>query len=356
MLTVSDQIVLLFSGFGSFNCLLLALYFLSRRPLELRHIFLGLALAALALRVFKATIKAFNPDISVILLEVGLIACALIGPLMLFHALAATDRLARHPVAWQLHLLGLFAALVTGNLIFPYHLLSGGVQTVVYTAITLEWVLYQSLALWTLRGPLREFLWNARSVERENILAVATVLGTWLISLGYLAASHSFYLLATLMLSVLLLCGAVAAFLLTRKRPKYGGKTIERPNERIAELERIMAQTRMFTNPDLTIAGAAKRLNQPKAQLSQLLNEALQMTFSEYVNKLRVEEAMTLLQRDPDQSVDEVATASGFNSQSTFYAAFKKVAGTTPGAFKRSLKPENDFREDLSAMRDDVTK
>jgi AraC-like DNA-binding protein len=54
------------------------------------------------------------------------------------------------------------------------------------------------------------------------------------------------------------------------------------------------------------------------------------------VNHYRIEKAKSLLLQS-DQQVSRICYDVGFNSKSTFYAAFKKVTGVTPGAFRKQF-------------------
>jgi AraC family transcriptional regulator len=57
-----------------------------------------------------------------------------------------------------------------------------------------------------------------------------------------------------------------------------------------------------------------------------------------YVLRRRVERAAELL-RATDASISEVALAVGFSSQSHFTSAFRRLTGTTPGAYQRLQRP-----------------
>ena len=58
-------------------------------------------------------------------------------------------------------------------------------------------------------------------------------------------------------------------------------------------------------------------------------------SFFDYVNGWRIEEAKPLI-RNGEQTVLAIAYEVGFNSRSSFYAAFKKQTGVTPSAYKSS--------------------
>ncbi len=59
---------------------------------------------------------------------------------------------------------------------------------------------------------------------------------------------------------------------------------------------------------------------------------------SEYINRMRVRYARQLLETDSDLSIEAIGDTCGFNSRSTFFAAFKNCYDITPGDFRRALK------------------
>jgi AraC-like DNA-binding protein len=85
------------------------------------------------------------------------------------------------------------------------------------------------------------------------------------------------------------------------------------------------------------------RLGVSENYLSQTLNEKLGRNFFDFVNAWRVDEAKRLL-RENDGPVLAIALEVGFNSRSTFNAAFKKHGGGTPSQFRadaRAARPES---------------
>ena len=73
--------------------------------------------------------------------------------------------------------------------------------------------------------------------------------------------------------------------------------------------------------------------------VSQTINAGLQTTFFDYINQRRVEAAMKLMQSDASsrEAILDIALEVGFNSTSTFYNAFRKVTGQTPGAYRQRM-------------------
>jgi len=62
------------------------------------------------------------------------------------------------------------------------------------------------------------------------------------------------------------------------------------------------------------------------------------MSFFDYVNQYRIEHARALLIELDGKSnaILSIAFAVGFNSNSAFYAAFRKCVGQTPAQYRRA--------------------
>ena len=106
---------------------------------------------------------------------------------------------------------------------------------------------------------------------------------------------------------------------------------------RIADkLNRVMAQQKLFLQPNLTMPQLASAIPVSPNYLSQTLNCHYRCNFFDYINALRIDYAKNLL-TDPSNtglSVLDIAMASAFNSRSTFYNAFKQIVGMTPAQYK----------------------
>lgn len=65
-----------------------------------------------------------------------------------------------------------------------------------------------------------------------------------------------------------------------------------------------------------------------------MLQENSGFKLADYLNNLRLEHAISLLKENPDHTIQAIATDSGFNNMSTFYALFKQKLGMTPSQYK----------------------
>jgi AraC-like DNA-binding protein/ketosteroid isomerase-like protein len=122
--------------------------------------------------------------------------------------------------------------------------------------------------------------------------------------------------------------------------PKYAKSGLS--NEQLLEykirLERVMRSQQAYLRSDLTLPKLAEAINCSVNHLSQVINSGCGMSFFDYLNQFRIEHAKGLLS-DLDGKGDailNVAFTVGFNSNSAFYAAFKKCVGRTPAQYRRS--------------------
>jgi AraC-like DNA-binding protein len=86
----------------------------------------------------------------------------------------------------------------------------------------------------------------------------------------------------------------------------------------------------------LTLQNLAERCASSPRDLSQAINQTFGIGFPSWVNGFRLGEAQTLL-AESDRKVADVAFEVGFNSLSSFNAAFKERIGLTPTAWRKKL-------------------
>jgi len=99
-------------------------------------------------------------------------------------------------------------------------------------------------------------------------------------------------------------------------------------------LEKQLSQG-LFQDNELSLAKLAEASELNIHLASKAINECSGGNFYDWVNLYRVEKAKSLL-LESNAQVSKVCYDVGFNSKSTFYAAFKKVTGMTPGAYRKN--------------------
>ena len=84
----------------------------------------------------------------------------------------------------------------------------------------------------------------------------------------------------------------------------------------------------------ILIEDTAEYLRISPSYLSRLFKKEIGVSFGEYVNKLKIEEAASLLLYT-EYSDTEISNLLAFSSQSYFIKVFKKYMGTTPKKYKK---------------------
>lgn len=107
----------------------------------------------------------------------------------------------------------------------------------------------------------------------------------------------------------------------------------------VARLRVLMAERHPHRDPELTLAALAQRAGLSPHHLSQVLNERLQTSFADLVNRARVDDVCELLVRPESErlTLEAVAREAGFNSRSAFYQAFRKFRGMTPSQYRAGI-------------------
>lgn len=103
------------------------------------------------------------------------------------------------------------------------------------------------------------------------------------------------------------------------------------------QLIQLIHEEKLYLNPDITLNLVANRMNVSLNHLSQVINETLHKNFNQLINEYRIEEVKRQL-ADEDKPLLTIAYASGFNSKSAFNRIFKEIEGTTPSAYRKTLK------------------
>lgn len=80
----------------------------------------------------------------------------------------------------------------------------------------------------------------------------------------------------------------------------------------------------------------AEDLNTNTRYISAVVNVRFHMNYTSYVNKFRIQEAMSMLvdKRFQDLNMEEISDMVGFSNRQSFYASFYKINGITPREYK----------------------
>ncbi len=111
------------------------------------------------------------------------------------------------------------------------------------------------------------------------------------------------------------------------------------------KLLELFVDQSIYKNPELKITDLSELLNTNRTYISKHINTEYSCTFSDFVNRYRVEEAKKLLSSNSSiyYSLNYISEKSGFGSMGSFMRVFRDSQGITPGQYRdrQKLKMEN---------------
>ena len=114
---------------------------------------------------------------------------------------------------------------------------------------------------------------------------------------------------------------------------KVGGMKTEQRRQLMVEMDRLMKVEHLFLQENLKLSDLAEHLHTNRTYVYEALklmeSEGVE-SFSDYVNRYRVDYSLQLLRETPKISIEQLSFACGFASKTAFYTNFKKKVGVTP--------------------------
>jgi AraC-like DNA-binding protein len=119
--------------------------------------------------------------------------------------------------------------------------------------------------------------------------------------------------------------------------------TDERLIRTATKLTRALNTDKLYADNTLSLRKLSDVTGVTKNHISETLSQHLGANFFDFVNSHRAAEAERLL-GETDLTILEIGLEVGFNSRSTFNAAFKKHVGSTPSSYRANAadaRPQN---------------
>ncbi len=190
-----------------------------------------------------------------------------------------------------------------------------------------------------------------RGADTDRFQLAPQAAGLWAISAGLSYNIRDDYKLLEI---GMIIYDALYSWLKYLQREKHTGDPVEqlllqRLNRYIADKtaakQRIPAwakelketiQDYVDTNFSLSLKTISQELDMHPAYLSRAFSKYFDdLSFGEYIRKLRIEKAIHLLETS-EYSLTEIAYLTGFSDQSHFIRIFKKFMGVPPSVFKKN--------------------
>ena len=98
----------------------------------------------------------------------------------------------------------------------------------------------------------------------------------------------------------------------------------------------IVVMQKKYRDKDYSAKKLAEELGTNTRYISAVVNVRFHMNYTSFVNKYRIDEAMSILvdKRYQDLRMEEVSDMVGFSNRQSFYASFYKIKGITPREYR----------------------
>lgn len=111
-------------------------------------------------------------------------------------------------------------------------------------------------------------------------------------------------------------------------------KDVEFQNKVYQNIIDLLEKEKIYTDPYLSIHSLSEKVGCNEKYISNAISNTANMNYSKLINSYRINEAKRLIYNNQYENLNEVMTACGFNSRTTFYTAFNKYTGMSPKQFR----------------------
>ena len=136
--------------------------------------------------------------------------------------------------------------------------------------------------------------------------------------------------------------------MLVRLLPRLQLKRERKAERQETTFEIVRYIARHFREP-MTLDTLASAVGISRYHASHIFSERIGESFTHFLNNFRLSYACSRL-RDTQLSVTEIALEAGFESQRTFFRAFREGLGTTPLNYRRGLQQQLEAAQPYWSM------
>lgn len=335
-ITFHQQVFIFFSTVGCLQSIVFGAYLWSIHRVNRRtNLWFTLLILAVSVRMTKWIGRSF-PDVQYgeFYEKIGLSMYLIVGPLLYFYFRAFCGKnTSLFPNRW-LHFLP-FGILAIASIWMPIWFWGKPAS---------QWVFVHLFIYILLSFRLIKPLWHTPTPERNWAFTLwAGICLLFVLSVAYMAFFAISYIVLAVGFTVIVYVTTFVGF-------KYKSVFVEAKKNKLTvvqdtelqlhltQLEGLFLHDKIFTDSLLTLPKVAEKMRIPPYLLSQLINEQYKQTFPDFINSRRVEYAKELIAADSQQKlkIATVAFQAGFNTLSTFNAAFKKYAHQTPSEYRKA--------------------
>lgn len=345
-MSAGQLFLVIVSTLGVVHGLFLAVFLWNfRQGSSIANRILSLLLLVLSFRVGKSLFLEFTPDLDETFIFIGLGTMLAIGPLYYLYVIASLEKSFQIKSHHLLHFVPSLAGIVFGFWIEEQHLET--LPMVFFAILFISYYLYYLLYL--LLGFSKLVLKKKEGANNDVVswlkIMFAGLFIVWIAYVLNLFDDQIPYVFGPVLYSIvaysLSLIAIRRSYLQNIGQSKY--KTTPISEEQVEVLfekvTHLVVDEKLFKDAELTLKSLSERLHVSTQILSLVINQKSEMNYNSFINHHRIEEAIQLMNdtKNDNLTIAALAFEVGFNSLSSFNAAFKKQIGQTPKNYRETL-------------------
>lgn len=107
------------------------------------------------------------------------------------------------------------------------------------------------------------------------------------------------------------------------------------------EMQRKIVDDGLFKSPDFNREGIIAATGLTRAKVTQLIERFANESVNDYINRLRVEYSVKMINEHPDWTIDAIAESCGYVRKATYYNHFNRLYGITPAQYRKEREKAN---------------
>ncbi|MBN1534508.1 MAG: AraC family transcriptional regulator [Spirochaetes bacterium] len=211
----------------------------------------------------------------------------------------------------------------------------------------LSFIILSILGIQRYERAIRDSFSNLDKVSLQWLRVIEIVLATIILAAAVLYFWKSYFDMVWILVALMIY---IISYYTLRKPDIFSGTVAEEGvkkyqksslNSKILQdnkmkIDKIMKEEKVYMDSEITLPMLAEKLSLPVHHLSQIINQAYNKSFYEFISLYRIEQAKELIlsSKDEDIRIMNICFQVGFNTISSFNKSFKKFTGLTPTQFR----------------------
>lgn len=340
-----DILLIIICGAGLIHGLILSVYFRFVKTKRTKSdIFLAILLFLMAIRVGKSVVLQFNNELEFLFIFLGLSMLLFIGPLLNWYVKSLINSNFKLPILQYLQILPFVFVFILSPFVSEQWFIENGS----YWAYILLFGIYLHLAFYICISVVHLYVFHRTLLNTKKTKPQEIIL-KWLqyvlIGISFIWISYVLnifedqvpYILGPLIYTVVIYVLTFMAYKL--KVYKLSSKSFEIDADNALVYQEIIAvveKNAMYMSSDISLDILGELTGYSKHMISASINTYAKMNFNNLINYYRIQKAKEILSdtASAKYTISSIAYDTGFNSLSSFNAAFKKFAKTTPSQYR----------------------